>query len=515
MRVLRDTGAAGVRLKEAGNINKSLLTLGNVIKQLSEGKSNSAHIPYRDSKLTRILQPSLGGNGKTSMICAVTASSTHINETRSTLLFANRAKNVKNSASINEVMDDKALLVQSKKQIADLQKQLMIMQQSGSGIAGYGVSSEDVENLLRQKQQVEEANQALAQKVLQDANEKEKLTSKLAHLMLCSKNPAPTVSRRASNLLLPMRRVTFGNYTHRAEGKHRISVLAAPNRPLQSLLETKCSSGDGSVHDDGGGAFSMIKTFGNFQPLAAWEEEDDRDLGMLEEFEEMEEEEDTEDDDEKEDEVEQDVTMNSSAISTSSSTRRSGEYKDQQHIQNLEARLFESERKVSEMQASLGAIDVGTQDFVKLQNDYTALRDEADGKQREIEHFEKEYSRVVSESKALADQLDTNDRQLQEALSVEAEQGTNPRAAAINREVKLGVAPAAAREQDNQDLRTTIDQLERDRYELELQVKARHADFKLAQDSLTAMEAKFATSQQEMSELRHATEQSAVLASSW
>jgi len=66
-----NTGAAGERLKEAGNINKSLLTLGSVIAKLSEG-GGTGHVNYRDSKLTRILQNSLGGNARTGMICACT-----------------------------------------------------------------------------------------------------------------------------------------------------------------------------------------------------------------------------------------------------------------------------------------------------------------------------------------------------------------------------------------------------------------------------------------------------------
>ncbi|XP_047156941.1 kinesin-like protein KIN-7O [Vigna umbellata] len=67
------TGAEGVRLKEGSHINKSLMTLGTVIKKLSEGaESQGGHVPYRDSKLTRILQPSLGGNAKTAIICNIT-----------------------------------------------------------------------------------------------------------------------------------------------------------------------------------------------------------------------------------------------------------------------------------------------------------------------------------------------------------------------------------------------------------------------------------------------------------
>lgn len=66
------TGATGERLKEAGNINKSLLTLSRVIEQLSEKRSSDDRIPYRDSKLTRMLQNSLGGNSMTAIICAIT-----------------------------------------------------------------------------------------------------------------------------------------------------------------------------------------------------------------------------------------------------------------------------------------------------------------------------------------------------------------------------------------------------------------------------------------------------------
>lgn len=96
------TGAEGVRLKEGGHINKSLLALTSVISKLSEGNDRS-HIPYRDSKLTRILQPSLGGNAKTAIICALTPASEYIDESVSTLKFASRAKTIKNKAHINEV----------------------------------------------------------------------------------------------------------------------------------------------------------------------------------------------------------------------------------------------------------------------------------------------------------------------------------------------------------------------------------------------------------------------------
>ena len=84
------TGAVGATLGEAKYINKSLTTLGLVINNLTDGKSN--HIPYRDSKLTRILQESLGGNSKTSLIATLSTSVFNEAESLSTLRFASRAK---------------------------------------------------------------------------------------------------------------------------------------------------------------------------------------------------------------------------------------------------------------------------------------------------------------------------------------------------------------------------------------------------------------------------------------
>ncbi|XVE84631.1 hypothetical protein DITRI_Ditri17bG0028200 [Diplodiscus trichospermus] len=102
------TGAAGERLKEAGNINRSLSQLGNLINILAEvsqtGKQR--HIPYRDSKLTFLLQESLGGNAKLAMVCAISPAPSCKSETFSTLRFAQRAKAIKNKAVVNEVMQD-------------------------------------------------------------------------------------------------------------------------------------------------------------------------------------------------------------------------------------------------------------------------------------------------------------------------------------------------------------------------------------------------------------------------
>uniref|UniRef100_A0A7I4FLL1 Kinesin motor domain-containing protein n=1 Tax=Physcomitrium patens TaxID=3218 RepID=A0A7I4FLL1_PHYPA len=119
------TGAEGVRLREGAHINKSLTTLGMVINKLSEGGGKQgAHVPYRDSKLTRILQSALGGNARTSIICTINPDEIHIDETRGTLQFASRAKRVTNCAQVNEILTDAALLKRQKEEIKELKRRL-------------------------------------------------------------------------------------------------------------------------------------------------------------------------------------------------------------------------------------------------------------------------------------------------------------------------------------------------------------------------------------------------------
>ncbi|XP_036606172.1 kinesin-like protein KIF3A isoform X2 [Trichosurus vulpecula] len=134
------TGATGQRLKEATKINLSLSTLGNVISALVDGKST--HVPYRNSKLTRLLQDSLGGNSKTMMCANIGPADYNYDETISTLRYANRAKNIKNKARINEDPKD-ALLRQFQKEIEELKKKL----EEGEEISGSDISgSEDDED---------------------------------------------------------------------------------------------------------------------------------------------------------------------------------------------------------------------------------------------------------------------------------------------------------------------------------------------------------------------------------
>ncbi|KAK0353318.1 hypothetical protein LTR91_018028 [Friedmanniomyces endolithicus] len=116
------TGASGQTLEEAKKINKSLSALGMVINALSDGKSS--HVPYRDSKLTRILQESLGGNSRTTLIINCSPSSYNDAETISTLRFGERAKTIKQKAKINEELSPaqlKALLKKAQSQVSSLE----------------------------------------------------------------------------------------------------------------------------------------------------------------------------------------------------------------------------------------------------------------------------------------------------------------------------------------------------------------------------------------------------------
>lgn len=125
------TGSTGTRLKEASKINLSLSALGNVISALVDGRGQ--HIPYRDSKLTRLLQDSLGGNSKTLMVANIGPASYNYEESLTTLRYANRAKNIKNKPRINEDPKD-ALLRQYQEEIIRL-KQLLLMS-VGTGDSG-------------------------------------------------------------------------------------------------------------------------------------------------------------------------------------------------------------------------------------------------------------------------------------------------------------------------------------------------------------------------------------------
>ena len=145
--MVRKSNAVGQQLEEAKTINKSLSALGQVIYALTDEKQT--HVPYRDSKLTRILQDSLGGNAKTVLIVAISPSSYNFNETLSTLRFGMRAKSIENKVTVNQtrsVEELEGLLVRAEKaidaqaaHIMSLAAQLQALQlQDANGSEGGG-----------------------------------------------------------------------------------------------------------------------------------------------------------------------------------------------------------------------------------------------------------------------------------------------------------------------------------------------------------------------------------------
>ncbi|XP_058236857.1 centromere-associated protein E [Hemibagrus wyckioides] len=177
------TGAEGTRFKEGCNINRSLFTLGQVIKKLSD-ESQKGFTNYRDSKLTRILQNSLGGNAKTVIICTITPAT--VDETVSTLQFASTAKRMKNDPHVTEVSDEGALLRRYRNEIVDLKRRL---QEVSSVTQTTVTEKETLFQLIQEKDQLQR-------------EQADRITN-LTKLLVTASNVVPVHK-------IPKRRVTWG-----------------------------------------------------------------------------------------------------------------------------------------------------------------------------------------------------------------------------------------------------------------------------------------------------------------
>eukprot|EP00940_MAST-03C_sp_MAST-3C-sp2_P001370 g1370.t1 len=192
---LRISGAVGTQRKEGSFINRSLLTLSMVIRALSSKKKGGrsvGHVPYRNSKLTRILRSSLSGNSRVGIVCCVTPGSENVEETINTLDFASRAKKIEHELKINEVVDERALLQQYRKEISDLRAQLDILR-SGDG-------AEDLMNpsktpaALRPRRSSGEFTQEQMEEML----ELEDMIDRLDHVILSANSVPPSPPRKKS-----------------------------------------------------------------------------------------------------------------------------------------------------------------------------------------------------------------------------------------------------------------------------------------------------------------------------
>lgn len=153
------SGAVDKRAREAGNINQSLLTLGRVITALVE---RTPHVPYRESKLTRILQDSLGGRTKTSIIATISPASINLEETLSTLEYAHRAKNIMNKPEVNQKLTKRALIKEYTEEIERLKRDLSAAREKN----GVYLSSENYEvmqgKLVSQEDQISELTEKIS-----------------------------------------------------------------------------------------------------------------------------------------------------------------------------------------------------------------------------------------------------------------------------------------------------------------------------------------------------------------
>ena len=175
----KKTKAKGDRLKEGININMGLLSLGNVISALGEeNRGANSHIPYRDSKLTRLLQDSLGGNSHTLMIACVSPADSNLEETISTLRYADRARKIKNKPIVNKDPRNEEL---SRLRIQVQQLQMQLLGNGGFGLTnGHGLkvdenSQELIEENERLKDENEKMTNALQSAMEENAHMSEKL----------------------------------------------------------------------------------------------------------------------------------------------------------------------------------------------------------------------------------------------------------------------------------------------------------------------------------------------------
>ncbi|XP_069566730.1 kinesin-like protein KIF21B isoform X4 [Brachyistius frenatus] len=177
---LKRTGATGERAREGISINCGLLALGNVISALGDQTKKGGHVPYRDSKLTRLLQDSLGGNSHTMMIACVSPSDRDFMETLNTLKYANRARNIKNKVVVNQDKTSQQISA-LRAEIARLQLELMEYK-AGKRVACED-GSEGYSDLYQEKAMLQRENDTLRLRVKAMQETIDHLNTRVTHLL--------------------------------------------------------------------------------------------------------------------------------------------------------------------------------------------------------------------------------------------------------------------------------------------------------------------------------------------
>ncbi|XP_070814389.1 kinesin-like protein KIF21B isoform X6 [Chaetodon trifascialis] len=177
---LKRTGATGERAREGISINCGLLALGNVISALGDQAKKGGHVPYRDSKLTRLLQDSLGGNSRTVMIACVSPSDRDFMETLNTLKYANRARNIKNKVVVNQDKTSQQISA-LRAEIARLQMELMEYK-AGKRVACED-GSEGYSDLYQENAMMQRENDTLRLRVKAMQETIDHLNTRVTHLL--------------------------------------------------------------------------------------------------------------------------------------------------------------------------------------------------------------------------------------------------------------------------------------------------------------------------------------------
>ncbi|XP_055017002.1 kinesin-like protein KIF21B isoform X1 [Boleophthalmus pectinirostris] len=177
---LKRTGATGERAREGISINCGLLALGNVISALGDQTKKAAHVPYRDSKLTRLLQDSLGGNSRTVMIACVSPSDRDFMETLNTLKYANRARNIKNKVMVNQDKTSQQISA-LRAEVARLQMEILEYK-AGKRVACED-GSEGFSDLFQENSMLQRENDTLRLRVKAMQETIDHLNSRVSHLL--------------------------------------------------------------------------------------------------------------------------------------------------------------------------------------------------------------------------------------------------------------------------------------------------------------------------------------------
>ncbi|XP_038153999.1 kinesin-like protein KIF21B isoform X3 [Cyprinodon tularosa] len=177
---LKRTGATGERAREGISINCGLLALGNVISALGDQNKKAGHVPYRDSKLTRLLQDSLGGNSRTVMIACISPSDRDFMETLNTLKYANRARNIKNKVVVNQDKTSQQINA-LRAEIARLQMELMEYK-AGKRVAGEE-GSEGYSDLYQENTMLQRENDSLRLRVKAMQETIDHLNTRVTHML--------------------------------------------------------------------------------------------------------------------------------------------------------------------------------------------------------------------------------------------------------------------------------------------------------------------------------------------